>query len=254
MDTLAGLVAVVGAVDTDAPRIHLQLAGTSETGAGPGPRGLARVPLALVRSPGGRQPPPRRRDPGSGGLIATAVLRGLPIVVISVSDGEAASAEPELAADAVRNWTVRCAACAVIVCLDGSVSTSRRWDRGMRRSATGRSRGRDRTVRPDRVPASPMTATGSRRMWPCGAGRRCRCDAAVRLVPIWAWHRHGTGTTSIRRGSVASCRPLTVRARSGGDRPVRRRPKALTPWCRVTLIASTVATQVLVAGVEQSRR
>ncbi len=200
-------------MDIDAPRIDLRLAGTAEVSWE-----RVRADLPEFRWPACDRvlvvsPHPDDETLGSGGLITTGTLRGLPVVVISVSDGEAAGPEPGLAARrrGELDLALRCLADDAVPQVvrlalpDGAIEACIDQLTGHLEAA----------IVPSDLIVCPLPDDGHPDHDACGRAAlaaAARRRAALRAVPIWAWHWHDPATTSIRRGARLALSP-TVRAR-----------------------------------------
>lgn len=158
-------------------------------------------------------PHPDDETLGSGGLIGTARRRGLSVLVLAVTDGEAGGHAPDLARCRARE---RAAALRTLVppapptvvrlgVPDGEVTTH----------AGTVYRRVVELIGPDDLVICPLPDDGhpdheaTARAALAAARQR---DAAVRTVPIWAWHWHDPEATPILRGERLTLDPL-VRAR-----------------------------------------
>ena len=147
-------------------------------------------------------PHPDDETLGVGGLICSALERGLPIVVLAVTDGEAASTAPDLA----ELRTAEMAAALRFLDPQGSIRTlrlripdskvSRAVDALTSSIATELDAG-DLVVCPLPDDGHPDHAAVSAAA--TNAGRAA--GAVVRWFPVWAWHCHDPRASVISRGA-----------------------------------------------------
>lgn len=175
----------------DRPRIDLRRSGPGE----------AEWAAVTARLPPFRFPPVRRlvvvsphpddETLGAGGLIATADARDLGVLVVSVTDGEAASPRPNLAL--VRRQEMQAALADLcprgrydVVRLgvpDGQVADREADVRRLVRRAIRPTDLVVSTLADDGHPDHESTARAT-------IEAASSAGAAVRTVPVWAWHCH----------------------------------------------------------------
>lgn len=168
---------------------------------------------------------------GAGGLIGVALERGLRVMIISVTDGEAASPRADLAA--IRRMELDGA----VRCLDpaGVIETVRLGFADSRVTASLPELTAEiaRCLHPDDLVVCPMPDDGHPDHGAVSAAATeaaSAIGATVRWFPIWAWHCHDPARTTIARGERLAL-PPAVRARkkrasdryvsqTNGDTPV----------------------------------
>lgn len=197
----------------EAPRIDLRERGTPESRWRPFVAALPafRWPdcqrLVVV------SPHPDDETFGAGGLLAAAALRGLPVLVISVTDGERATPAPDLAERRRGELTVALQYLAPggdipvqrVGLPDGAVGEHEaQLSTALARTIVGS----DLVVCPLLDDGHPDHEASAR----AAISVANACGAAVRMVPIWAWHWHVPETTSIAGGAKLRLGPV-VRAR-----------------------------------------
>lgn len=195
-------------------------------------------------------PHPDDETLGVGGLIATAVGRGVPVLVIAVTDGEAASSRPGLA-------EVRAAELATALSMLGGEDAIehrrlRLRDGGLRQSAQALGGMLDEHIGANDLVTCPLPDDGhpDHRAVSIAATRSAiRCGAAVCWFAVWAWHCHDPQRSRLKGGQrlVLSTDARARKRRAigcyvsqlEGDEPV------VPPWMLVRLDR---AYEVLVAG------
>lgn len=154
-------------------------------------------------------PHPDDETLGAGGLIGVALQHGMPVVMLSVTDGEAASALPDLAR--VRRDELDDA----LHCLDptGSIDVVRL---GFADSAVTASIGAltvQLTARldPSDLVVCPMAQDGHPDHYAVSvaATEAARTvGATVRWFPVWAWHCHNPASSTVGRGEKLMLPPV----------------------------------------------
>jgi LmbE family N-acetylglucosaminyl deacetylase len=213
------------------PRIDLSVNGTSEARWAPLLDALPdfRWPscdrLVVV------SPHPDDETLGSGGLIATAAMRAVPVLVVSVTDGEAARPQPDLGAErrleldravALLSPT-RPVAVERLAIPDGDVASHEQAL--LRRLAS--------VITPADLVVSTLLDDGHPDHEACGRAAATvafQRGAAMRAAPVWAWHWHDPRNTSIATGTRLSLLPSArarkrravacYRSQLGGTHPV----------------------------------
>lgn len=150
---------------------------------------------------------------GAGGLIGVASDRGLRVLIIAVTDGEAAYHRADLAR--IRRLELDKA----VRCLNpsGAISTVRLGfaDSRVSESLPALTAEVARVLRPDDLVVCPMPDDGHPDHGAVSAAATEAANsvgAAVRWFPVWAWHCHDPGRTTIADGRRLAL-PSAVRAR-----------------------------------------
>lgn len=148
---------------------------------------------------------------GAAGLIGEAISSGLAVLIISVTDGEAASDSPDLAD--IRTTELANA----VKCLDPSrsIRTVRLAfaDSRLSQSLDALTREIGRRIRPDDLVVCPLPDDGHPDHW---ATSMAATDAAaavgarVRWFPIWAWHCHEPTESSLAQGQRLSLSEVSL--------------------------------------------
>lgn len=150
-------------------------------------------------------PHPDDETLGAGGVITLALLRGLPVLVLSVTDGEAASPDPRLA-------DVRRAELAqALQCLDPSGCTTNVRllfpDFHVAESTDALTARIVEHLRPGDLVLCPLADDGhpdhnatSRAATAAGEA----AGVAVRWYPVWAWHCHDPEHSVLAHGERLS--------------------------------------------------
>jgi LmbE family N-acetylglucosaminyl deacetylase len=176
-------------------------------------------------------PHPDDETLGAGGLIGTALDRGVPVLVVSVTDGEAASAAPGLAD--VRRTELG----AALQCLDPhrSIRTLRLGvaDGRVPESLAAVTREISRHLEPRDLVVCPLPDDGHPDHGASAAAAIAAArgvGATVRCYPVWAWHCHEPSRSVLVHGErLAFTESILSRKRSAaacytsqleGDTPV----------------------------------
>lgn len=146
-------------------------------------------------------PHPDDETLGAGGCIGVALRLGMEVVVVSVTDGEAASTDPGLAR--VRRDELHRA----MACLDpaGSIRVHRLGlpDGAVTSSVDHATTALAAHLRPRDLVLCPLGRDGHPDHHATSQAAIAAADAAgaaVRTFPIWAWHCHDPSHTEISRG------------------------------------------------------
>jgi len=165
-------------------------------------------------------PHPDDETLGAGGLLATAIMAGLPTLVVSVTDGEAAGPDPLLAerrASELRAALDELAPGGGVEVLrlglpDGGVASA---EPELELALTPIITSGDLVICPLADDGHPDHEACAR-----AAGRVCRrLAAALRAVPIWAWHWHDPDDSDIASGERLLLGPT---ARERKQRAIQR--------------------------------
>lgn len=176
-------------------------------------------------------PHPDDETLGAGGLIALAADAGLPMLIVAVTDGEAASAESGLAER--RRDELSCALTRLV-----PAASAQTRHLGIPDGAVGEHVGslhaqRTALLRPSDLVVCPMLDDGH----PDHGATAAACasaagatGAAIRWFPVWAWHSHRPAGSSIGAGRRLELGAETRRrkraaiacyvSQTGGDDPV----------------------------------
>jgi LmbE family N-acetylglucosaminyl deacetylase len=183
------------------PTIDLSLAGPSESDWGPLCDALKPFRWPVCRRLIVASPHPDDETLGCGGLLAAAVDRGLDVHVLAVTDGEAASADPDLAA--IRTDELISA----LACIDplGRIRYTRLGypDGRVARSTDALAAEIGRWIEPDDLVACPLPDDGHPdhdAVSAAATAAACRRGATVRWYPVWAWHCHEPAQSRLAQG------------------------------------------------------
>jgi LmbE family N-acetylglucosaminyl deacetylase len=147
-------------------------------------------------------PHPDDETLGAGGLIAAAVDRGLAVVVVAVTDGEAAAPVDGLAA--VRRLELATAMRRLDPCADIGVVHLGLPDGAVASHVPRLAAMLDEELDGTDLVACPLPDDGHPDHEATSTATivaATRVGAAVRMFPVWAWHWHDPSTSSINRGS-----------------------------------------------------
>lgn len=158
-------------------------------------------------------PHPDDETLGAGGLIAMAVLRSTPVVIVSVTDGELASDAADLAA--IRRAELD-AAVAVLSQNSGSVGVVRLHlpDGHLHERIDEITHHLAARLRHDDFVVAPLADDGHSDHEACAAATRSASIAVSAFCcsyPVWAWHCHEPETSSTRRGVRLDLSPEAAR-------------------------------------------
>ena len=158
-------------------------------------------------------PHPDDETYGAGGLIGVAVGMGLSVTIIAVTDGEAAYPHPDLAR--VRRVELSNA----VDCLDPTAAIETVWlgfaDSRVTGSLPALTAEITRLLDSDDLVVCPMPDDGHpdhAAVSVAATQAAAAIGAAVRWFPVWAWHCHDPGRTTIADGQRLTLSP-DVRAR-----------------------------------------
>lgn len=177
-------------------------------------------------------PHPDDETLGAGGLVATAASGGCQVIIIFVTDGEAADPDRHDLA-AIRTQE----SLAATRCLDpsGSIEIVRLGlaDGGVQGASRLLESGIEGVLEPGDLVVSPIPDDGHPdhvATSTAASAASARIGADVLWFPVWAWHCHDPADSTLRRGerldldSVALTRKLNAigcyRSQTTGDAPV----------------------------------
>lgn len=150
-------------------------------------------------------PHPDDETLGAGGIITLAVLRGLPVLVLSVTDGEAASPDP-LLPDVRRAELAR-----ALECLDptGCITGVRLGypDFHVGSATEALTAAIAAHLQPDDLVLCPLTDDGHPDHDATSSAATAAAEAAgvaVRWYPVWAWHCHDPRRSMLADGERLS--------------------------------------------------
>ncbi len=140
---------------------------------------------------------------GVGGIISTLVDAGCEVVVVSLTDGEAASDEPRLAARRTHELQQ-----ALLFLGDGRQVELQRWslpDSGVADHLDDLHGRLVCLLRADDIVLAPFDNDGHGDHDAAGRAARCAAEGAgcaLWFYPIWAWHWHDPATSTITERGV----------------------------------------------------
>jgi LmbE family N-acetylglucosaminyl deacetylase len=158
-------------------------------------------------------PHPDDETLGVGGLIATAVLRGMQVVIVSVTDGELASDAANLAATRRAELD---AAVAMLSQNSGSMTIDRLQlpDGRVHECIDEITHHLTALLRHDDFVVAPLADDGHSDHEACAAATRSASIVTSSFCcsyPVWAWHCHEPETSSTRRGERLDLSPEAAR-------------------------------------------